>query len=124
MKLVLFVGIGGFLGSTSRYGIYQLFLKLFPSFPTSGTLLVNILGSFLLGLMVHSVAKMDRSTYLLLSTGFCGGFTTFSTFSVENIKYLTQGNFLGSALYIGLSLVLSLLAAMGGWYFGKNLGLS
>lgn len=120
IRLALFVGIGGFLGSMGRYLIYQLFLRLIPEINPIGTLVVNILGSFMLGMLIHSTSKMERDMFVLLTSGFCGGFTTFSTFSVENIHMLSEGNLSGSVLYIGSSLLLGLAAAYLGWYLGKN----
>ncbi len=120
IRMAFFVGIGGFFGSMGRYLIYQYFLKLIPGINPTGTLVVNIIGSFILGLMIHATSKLDRDLYLLLTSGFCGGFTTFSTFSVENIHYLTTGNTSGAVLYIALSLALGLGAALVGWYIGKT----
>jgi len=120
IRMALFVGLGGFFGSIGRYFIYQYFLKLVPGIQPMGTLVVNVLGSFLLGLLIHATSKMDRSLYLLLTAGFCGGFTTFSTFSFENIDYLSTGNIGGAALYMSLSLILGLGACFLGWYLGKT----
>ena len=121
LKLALFVGIGGFLGSISRFVIYQWFLKLIPGISPAGTLFVNIIGSFILGFLVHYSSRLDRELFLLLTTGFCGGFTTYSTFSIENINYLSSGNMANAVIYIGISLVLGFGAAFLGWYISKNL---
>ena len=121
IRMTLMVGIGGFFGSIGRYLLYQLFLKLIPGINPIGTLVVNILGSFILGFLIHSTSKLEKDYFLLLTSGFCGGFTTFSTFSVENIQYLTEGNILGSITYSGLSLVFGIGAAYLGWVFGKNI---
>jgi len=119
MRLALYVGIGGMLGSMLRFFISQWALKFSSGIAPSGTLIVNIIGSFLLGFLIHFFGKMDRSYYVLLTSGFCGGFTTFSTFSAENVDLLLT-NQVGSAfLYMGLSLILGLAAATGGWYLGK-----
>ncbi len=121
IRMTLMVGIGGMLGSMGRYLVYQLFLKLIPGINPLGTLVVNILGSFILGFLIHTTSRMEKDYFLLLTSGFCGGFTTFSTFSVENIHYLTEGNIGGSLLYAGLSLFLGIGAAYLGWVLGKNL---
>lgn len=119
IRLALFVGIGGMVGSVFRFLISQWMIKTTPAQWPVATLIVNVLGSFILGLLFHYADRMDRVYFVMLASGFCGGFTTFSTFSVENINlFYTQG--IGSAvLYIALSLVLSLAAAGGGWYLGK-----
>lgn len=119
MKFTLFVGLGGMAGSMLRFLISQWVLKFTPGTATSATLLVNIIGSLLLGFLFHFASKMDRSYFLLATTGFCGGFTTFSAFSVENIDLLVTNNVSSALLYIGLSLVLCLAAAGCGWYLGK-----
>lgn len=119
LRLALYVGLGGMAGSMLRFFISQWALKFTQGIAPSGTLLVNIIGSLLLGFLLNFTGKMDRSYYLLLTSGFCGGFTTFSTFSVENVDLLLS-NHVGSAfLYMGLSLVLGLGAAACGWYLGK-----
>lgn len=119
IRLALFVGLGGMLGSMLRFLISQWILKFTPGVAPSGTLLVNVIGSFLLGFLFHYFGKMERPYYLLLTSGFCGGFTTFSTFSVENIDLLLTNNISSALLYISLSLVLGLSAAGLGWYLGK-----
>lgn len=122
MLNVLSVFIGGGLGAVLRYltGIY--FLKnLHLNFPFS-TLTVNIFGCFLLGfLYIIFVNKTDMSTVakLSLTVGFCGGLTTFSTFSVEIIEMLRSANYLNAMLYVILSLFLGLAAIMIGAYFAK-----
>lgn len=119
IRLAIFVGLGGMLGSILRFLISQWVLKFTPGIAPSGTLLVNVIGSFLLGFLFHYFGKMDRSYYVLLTSGFCGGFTTFSTFSVENIDLMVTNNIGSAFLYMGLSLVLGLTAAGLGWYLGK-----
>ncbi|MEP2023265.1 MAG: fluoride efflux transporter CrcB [Reichenbachiella sp.] len=119
LRLALFVGLGGMLGSMLRFLIYQGMLKLTPGIAPSGTLVVNVIGSFLLGFLFHYLGKMDRAYYVFLASGFCGGFTTFSTFSVENIDLLLTDNLNSALLYISLSLILGLTAAGLGWYLGK-----
>ncbi len=120
MKIILLVGTGGFVGSISRYLVSQLMQKVFETTFPLGTLVVNIVGSFLIGVIY---ALSERSEILsaewrvFLAVGFCGGFTTFSSFAYENFAMVNIQQFLFSALYIGLSLILGLLAV----YLGVQL---
>lgn len=121
IKLAFFVGIGGFLGSALRYIIATVITKWSPQFPPSGTLLVNIIGCFILGILIHSSSKMEKEYFLLLTTGFCGGFTTFSTFGIEKLQLILNNNLPIALLYMAASILFGLLAAGLGWYIGKTL---
>ncbi len=113
MKLILIIGAGGFIGSISRYIVSQFLQKVFETTFPIGTMAVNIIGSFLIGIIY---ALSDKSEILnaewrmFLTVGFCGGFTTFSSFAFENYAMLNIQQYLFSVLYIGLSLILGLLA--------------
>lgn len=125
MKALLLVGLGGFGGSALRYlfGIWLLRLSTAWALPV-GTFAVNILGSFLIGLLYGLSAKDDYLTpsfRLLLITGFCGGFTTFSTFSYENLSLLQQGQTLQFSLYALGSLLTGLAAVALGLFLVKSL---
>ena len=100
----LLVFIGGGLGSAARYGFTFIF-----SCSLWATFLVNALGSFLIGLFAG--AALPNTTRLLLTVGFCGGFTTFSTFAKENVQLLLQGRFGLFALYSLSTLALTMLFA-------------
>lgn len=122
---ILLIGAGGFIGSIVRYlSVVTVDKRLNHVFPF-GTITVNILGSFLLGCILAVVMKKS-GTYsdewkLLLGTGFCGGFTTFSAFAFENFNLLEQ-KFIGTAiLYITFSLVGGMLAVWAGVILGKSL---
>jgi fluoride exporter len=111
---ILYVGIGGFFGSAARYLIaYTMGSRIISPFPIA-TLSVNILGSFILGVLMGFVAKRfpDSSTItLILGTGFCGGFTTFSTFAFENLTLWHQKP-MAMLIYIVVS-VIGGIAAVG-----------
>ena len=113
MRLAWLVALGGAVGSVSRYGL-TLFIqtRTGSGFPY-GTLAVNVIGAFVLGLIARfsvESAAISPEVRLLLTTGFCGGFTTFSTFSYESARLLEDGELRTAILYMLLSVVLSLLA--------------
>ena len=117
LKILLFIGSGSFLGGIARYllskSIQQTVITSFPL----GTFWVNITGCFLIGLIYgfsDRGAPISNELRLFLAVGFCGGFTTFSTFSHENLALLRDGSFLYFSLYAGLSVFLGLLATFGG----------
>lgn len=123
MKDFLFVGLGGFIGSILRYGIGVVCLRQFPKYFQSGTLMVNLMGSLLIGLLAGYFLKNQTSPFsnLFLITGFCGGFTTFSTFSLDNLKLIKEGLYLQFAAYSIGSLILGiLLCAIGLWLTSKS----
>ena len=107
IRNLLLVALGGAAGSVLRY----LLSNINASFPW-GTIVANILGSLLIGLLVGLVGKgvLSPEMQLLLVTGFCGGFTTFSTFANESFGMMKAGDILLTALYVGVSVVLGILA--------------
>ncbi len=119
-KLLLCIFIGGGLGSVSRYSVGLLFARYVSfSFPLA-TLTVNILGSFLIGLFWGSLSISEKSQLVhLLIIGFCGGFTTFSAFSWENVMLLKEEEVLSMILYTSASLLFCLLSTWGGYSLGK-----
>lgn len=109
---ILAVGLGGALGSMLRYGVTLLFASMSWT-GNAATMVVNVLGSFLIGYLSGS---LEQSTLLLLLTvGFCGGFTTFSTFSSQSFRLFQDGRFGAMALYIALSVILCVVFAGLGW---------
>lgn len=113
IKNILLIGTGGFIGSVARYFVSLLNLRIeFFSIPV-GTLLVNITGSLILGFLTGIAEKSTILTSgwrFFLMVGLCGGFTTFSTFTNENLMLLHNGQFLSLLLYTGLSLILGFAA--------------
>jgi CrcB protein len=101
---ILILGLGGFLGAVSRYLVSTYVQDLFKyaNFPY-GTLVVNILGCFVIGLLTHIAGArdlIDAQTRLFLMVGFVGAFTTFSTFSMESASLFQNGQNFTAALYL------------------------
>lgn len=115
IKNLLLVGLGGSLGSMIRYGTSLLIRsKLFPF----ATLSVNIIGCFIIGLVFAMSIKEESISdnwKLFLATGICGGFTTFSAFSLENLGLLQSGRIGIAMIYIILSIVLGIAATFLGY---------
>ena len=118
IKSILIIGTGGFIGSVARYFVSMLNLNInFFSIPV-GTLLVNIAGSFIIGFLTGISEKSDLLSLewrLFLMVGLCGGFTTFSSFTNENLMLLHNGLFLSILLYTGLSIFLGFIAVFFGY---------
>ena len=110
---IILVGLGGMFGSIARYLAASLLTRQFPSAFPYGTFLVNILGCFLIGSVFGLSERYDWLTAewrLFLATGICGGFTTFSSFSYENIALLQDGDYATFAAYSLLSFGFGLAA--------------
>jgi CrcB protein len=121
MKALLMVFLGGGLGSVSRYLISKFLNIAGYPFPL-GTFAVNIAGSLLLGFVLGLALKtgqLSNNTILFLATGFCGGFTTFSTFAFENQGLLKSGDYFNFALYTFSSIILGFAAIFVGLYLSK-----
>lgn len=121
-KELIYIFLGGGTGSVLRYCVQMaLHERIVPySFPWA-TFAVNILGSFLIGLFYTLSARFNLSTEvrMLLTTGLCGGFTTFSTFSNDGLIMIKQGFYSIFILYALLSIVLGVIAAFAGGAFGR-----
>ena len=123
MKLIWYVAVGGAAGSVLRFLLSGLIQRAAPVGFPSGTLIVNITGSLLLGLLMSYMLGSGVGSppvRALLITGFCGGYTTFSTFSYETITLLEDGDWRRAALYASLSLVCSLVAVWLGIAAGRQ----
>lgn len=114
----LLVGLGGAIGAILRFATSQWFLRMGQTGFPAATLTVNVVGSLLIGLVIGYLSKTEvqwaTSAKLLIATGFCGGFTTFSAFSLDVVQLFERGAFGAAALYIGLSVLLSIGAAFCG----------
>ncbi len=120
MKQLLFVGLGGFLGSILRYGVGLWSMKASAGFPV-GTTLVNLLGSLIIGFLVGMAVKDDQPVYWFAVVGLCGGFTTFSTFSMDGVRLIKNEMWMTFVGYSTLSLIGGLLLCMMGLWLGKQL---
>jgi CrcB protein len=123
MKEVLLVLIGGGIGSACRYGVSTAAGRVFGDGFAWGTLAVNLLGCLLIGFIVGLAdrAIVSRTIRILLVTGFLGGFTTFSTFSLEAVRMMTNGYAGKGILDIGLNLVLGLALTVAGLALSSRL---
>jgi len=117
MKLLLFVGIGSFIGGILRYLISQFIQTKFLSTFPYGTLSVNVLGCLVIGLVLawSEHTNLTPEWRLFLATGICGGFTTFSAFSSETFSLLRDGQVWYASAYILMSLILGVLATFIGY---------
>ena len=115
---ILLIGFGGFLGAVSRYLVNEVVIKYIPTnFPT-GILIVNILGCFVIGLVLGNSMISKDNLYYFFAVGFLGSFTTMSAFSYQSIE-LFNTNILIACSYIILTLTLTILATYMGINFSK-----
>ncbi len=125
MPVILQVALGGAIGASMRYvGGGVILRAMGPNFPY-GTMLANILGSFIMGLAaVYLMERMDGSfsRYApFLMTGVLGGFTTFSAFSLDAVYLIERSRFLAASLYMGGSVLLAMLALVAGMALARSL---
>lgn len=122
MKQLLLVFVGGGFGSVLRYVIGKYLNDSTNGIPY-GTFAANIIGSLLIGIILGLAVKnntLSENQILFLATGFCGGFTTFSTFAYENHLFLKSGDFMSFAIYTIASFVVGFLAVFGGMFLVKS----
>ena len=112
MNLIWYVALGSAVGGASRFALSSFIQQRAGTFPV-GTLIVNITGSLALGFLLRYAlgsTSVSAETRALLTTGFCGGYTTFSTFSYETMQLVEDGDYRRAGTYVVLSVVLSLVA--------------
>ncbi|MCR9215248.1 MAG: fluoride efflux transporter CrcB [Proteobacteria bacterium] len=117
MNMLLSVAVGGALGACARYGVAQLMLRyLGPGYPY-GTVFVNVVGSFVMGILIELMAlkwSVSPEMRVLMITGFLGAFTTFSAFSLDVALLIERGATFAAAGYILISVVFSIGALFAG----------
>ena len=120
IKDILHVGVGSFFGGIARYLIALAMKGISETFPWA-TMTANILGCLLIGLLWATFDRFNSSSQLglLLIVGFCGGFTTFSTFSKESLNLLQSGSYLLFGLYAICSVAVGILAVAVGYFLAK-----
>ena len=115
MRVIWYIALGGAVGSVTRYLVgVAVQSRSGLDFPV-GTLLVNLSGCLLLGFVIHyslATPAISPEVRALLTTGLCGGYTTFSTFSYETVTLIQDGDWRRAALYVGLSVLGSILGVM------------
>jgi fluoride exporter len=122
--MLLYVALGSAIGGVSRYLLGGLVQRMFDTTFPAGTLLVNVTGSFLLGAIIRYALETPSLTpevRAFLTIGFCGGYTTFSTFSYETMALLEDGEWARAGVYITASVVLSLIATFLGFALARQL---
>ena len=122
--MLWYIAVGSAIGGVSRYLVGGLSQRLTGGTFPSGTLLINITGSFLLGFILRygvETPTLTPEVRAFLTVGFCGGYTTFSTFSYETIALAEDGQWARAALYVALSVSLSLVATFLGLVAAREL---
>ncbi len=117
IKTIFLVGIGGAAGSICRYLTSVFISKNYPSSFPFATFTANILGCLIIGLLFGLFEKqhlVNPDLKFLLITGFCGGYTTFSTFSSENLALLHAGNYVSAITYMLTSVIIGVFAVWAG----------
>ena len=122
--MIWYVAFGSAVGGATRYWLAAYVQRTTGATFPLGTLLINVSGSFVLGLLLRfalDTPTVSPELRLALTTGFCGGYTTFSTFSYETVALIEAGDWRRAALYVSLSVVASLVATFAGVALAREL---
>ncbi len=122
MEKYVFIGLGGFLGSIARFWLASFVQNKTESLFPLGTMMVNITGCFVIGLLMtlfQEKVAVGQNLRLFLIIGLLGGFTTFSSFSYDTLALMKSGNFLSAGLNAGVSLFGCLIATWAGFYVAE-----
>ena len=123
MRLVLGIALAGALGTLARFGLGGWIQERTGSSFPWGTLVINVIGSLVLGFVFRfgEGMAMRAETRVLLSIGFCGAFTTFSTFSFETARFIEEGQWNRALAYVMVSTTISLMAMFFGFFLAATL---
>ena len=127
ISTIVMVGLGGAVGAMARYGVNHGAVQVFGHGFPWGTMIVNVMGSFLMGVMIAKFASMDHVSHemkTLLTTGFLGAFTTFSTFSLDFVTLWERGEMVHALGYMLVSVVMSIAALIFALWLMRGMGVS
>lgn len=121
VKTIAYIALGGALGALARYGIGLLLKPESTAIFPIHTFLINLTGSFLIGIAAYMLTQLSNTAavQLFVITGILGGFTTFSSFSIESVQLIQQGKFIIAGTYITLSTLLGITMAWIGFSLPK-----
>lgn len=120
LKSILFVSLGAVVGAVARYLLSEATQRAFGDGFPYGTLLVNVIGCLVIGILGGAIPDMLDSTKLLLITGMLGALTTFSAFGWESLELMQNGKVSFALVNIGLNVIVSLVAVYGGFLIGQH----
>ena len=123
MKILLWVFLGGGLGSSFRYGLHLLFKNTSSQYPI-GTFTANLIGCLLIGLffgILHKLEVLKEEAHFFFIVGFTGGLTTFSSFALDNVHLFKSGSLVQALIYSFGSIILGILMVVLGLWFSKSL---